>query len=110
MFYIRMYTGGEDMSTTDRIREVMKAKGMSQGRLADAVGVSRATINNYLCGDTPLTLDRADQIAGVLGVTLADLVADDADRQALDVGRQLRDADIPDLIRRIRVIIKPFME
>ena len=54
--------------------------------------------------------DRADQIAGVLGVTLADLVADDNDVQALDVGRQLRDADIPDLIRRVRTIIKPFME
>lgn len=98
------------MATTDRIREVMKAKGMSQGALADAVGVSRATINNYLMGATPLTLDRADQIAGILGVTLADLVADDADKQALEIGRQLRDADIPDLIRRVRTIIKPFME
>lgn len=102
------------MNTTDRIRarirEIMKDRGLSQGALADAVGVSRATINNYLCGDTPMTLDRADQIAGVLGVTLADLVADDNDVQALDVGRQLRDADIPDLIRRVRTIIKPFME
>lgn len=98
------------MNTTNRIREIMKAEGISQGALADAVGVSRATINNYLCGSTPLTLDRADQIAGILGVTLADLVVDDADKQALNIGRQLRDADIPDLIRRIRMIIKPFME
>ena len=109
-----MYTGGEDMITTDRIRsrirEIMKDRGLSQGALADTVGVSRATINNYLCGDTPMTIDRADQIAGILGVTLADLVADDADRQALDIGRQLRNADIPDLIRRVRKIIKPFIE
>lgn len=102
------------MNATDRIRsrirEIMKAKGMSQGALADVIGVSRATINNYLCGDTPMTIDRADQIAGVLGVTLADLVADDNDVQALDVGRQLRDADIPSLIRRVKMIIKPFME
>jgi transcriptional regulator with XRE-family HTH domain len=88
----------------------MKAKGMSQGALADVIGVSRATINNYLCGDTPMTIDRADQIAEILGVTLADLVADDKDKQALNIGRQLRDADIPDLIRRVKMIIKPFME
>lgn len=102
------------MNTTDRIRgtirEIMKAKGLSQGALADAAGVSRATINNYLMGATPLTLDRADQIARILGVTLADLVVDDTDKQALTIGRQLRDADIPDLIRRVRTIIKPFME
>lgn len=110
IFYIRMYTGGEDMNTTDRIRDVMKAKGMSQGRLADAAGVSRATINNYLTGATPLTLDRADQIAEILGVTLADLVVDDTDKQALEIGRRLRDADIPSLIRQIRRIIEPFME
>ena len=98
------------MNITNRIRETMKVKGMSQGVLADAVGVSRATINNYLMGATPLTIDRADQIVGILGVTLADLVADDEDRQALEIGRQLRDADIPDLIRRVRKIIKPFIE
>lgn len=98
------------MNATDRIREIMKAKGISQGALADAAGVSRATINNYLTGATPLTLDRADQIAGILGVTLVDLVADSKDRQALEIGRQLRDADIPDLIRRVQKIIKPFME
>lgn len=102
------------MNATDRtrgtIREIMKAEGMSQGALADATGVSRATINNYLMGATPLTLDRAEQIARILGVTLADLVVDDTDKQALDIGRRLRDADIPSLIRQIRMIIKPFME
>lgn len=98
------------MNATDRIREIMKAEGMSQGALADAAGVSRATINNYLTGSTPLTLDRADQIARILGVTLADLVVDDTDKQALDIGRRLRDADIPSLIQRVQMIIKPFME
>jgi transcriptional regulator with XRE-family HTH domain len=56
-----------------RIREVRKQKGMSQGKVAKAIGCSRPFFNQVEGGKRVLSLVRLIQIAHVLGVSLATL-------------------------------------
>ena len=50
------------------IREMRKASGMSQMRLADKIGVSYQQVQKYEKGTSKLSVPRLMQIAGVFGV------------------------------------------
>ena len=49
-----------------RLREIRECRGMSQGRLARALGVSVGTIQSYEDGRTHITLDRLLELAPAL--------------------------------------------
>ena len=59
----------------NRIRELRKAKGLTQGELADAIGVKQNLIGRYETGDRELSLPRLRQIARALGTDVGDLLA-----------------------------------
>jgi len=55
----------------NNLRKLLKLKGMTQAELASATGITRATINKYLCTKASLPrIDHAATIATVLEVTL----------------------------------------
>lgn len=58
-----------------RLYEIRMHRGMSQGLLARAIGVSTGTIQNYEKGRAPMTLQRVEQLASALNVQPADLFA-----------------------------------
>ncbi len=66
---------GDSLKT---IRARLKALGMSQRELATALGVTENTVSRWLrpreAGRITLTLDRLEQIAGVLGITVSGLM------------------------------------
>jgi transcriptional regulator with XRE-family HTH domain len=49
-----------------RLREIRECRGMSQGRLARALGVTVGTIQSYEHGRTHITLDRLLELAPAL--------------------------------------------
>lgn len=56
-----------------RLAEIRKAKGFTQERLAEAIGVSRYSIMDYeRCRISP-TIEIAEKIAHVLGSSLSEL-------------------------------------
>lgn len=61
----------------DRIRELRRARGWSQERLAEALEVERRTVVRLERGVHSLTLDRAVTIADALDVPLWRLFRDD---------------------------------
>jgi ribosome-binding protein aMBF1 (putative translation factor) len=60
-----------------RIHIVLKASGLTQQRLAAAVGTSQPTINDYIHGRVMPTIPILERIATALGVRLRQLVDPD---------------------------------
>lgn len=58
----------------NNLRETRDRKGLSQQRLADIIGVNRATIRRWETGESKITLDMATKIARALGVTTDELM------------------------------------
>ena len=58
------------------IREMRKASGMSQMRLADKIGVSYQQVQKYEKGTSKLSVPRLMQIAGVFGVPVTAFLDD----------------------------------
>ena len=65
------------MSKNEAMKQARKAKGLSQESLANAVGVSRQTINAIEKGDYNPTIKLCINICLALGVTLNDLFWDE---------------------------------
>lgn len=57
-----------------RIKEILKARGMSQKDLAESIGVTPPSLSQSLSGNP--TIGMLEKIAGALGVPLAELFAD----------------------------------
>lgn len=74
------------MGFPDNLRAIRKQRGLTQRRLAELLDVEQPTIGRYEGGRAP-TLTQAQEIADVLGVSLAELVSDG---EALAAGPRLR--------------------
>ena len=57
------------MTANEKIAELLDWSGMSQQALADALGIPRTTVSNYITGRTPVSVETAYKIADALGVT-----------------------------------------
>ncbi len=56
------------------IRKARKEKSYSTGDLAQKLNMSEEAVNEIERGETPLTITKADEIAGALGKTMEELV------------------------------------
>lgn len=56
------------------LKEIRKAKGMTQAQLAKAAKIHRITIAKYEAGRIGPTLDSAEKLAAALGVTVDELI------------------------------------
>lgn len=64
---------------TFRFKEIMEEKGISNVKLAEAVGISKVAISNIVTGKQKPSLDTIVAIARALGVKVDDIiVADEA--------------------------------
>jgi transcriptional regulator with XRE-family HTH domain len=66
-----------------RLREVRTARGFTQERLADAIGVRTATISRFENGQVGFSISTLGDLADALGVSVATLV--DADLAHVEV-------------------------
>lgn len=62
------------MDLANRFVELRKKMGLSQQELADAAGVTQASISNYESGKQIPSVNTADKIASALGVSLNELL------------------------------------
>lgn len=65
------------MSTGANIRRLRKQRKLTQDQLGDMVGVSRSTITQWERGWTTPRMGNVQILAGIFGVTTADIIADD---------------------------------
>lgn len=56
------------------LKEIRKAKGMTQAQLAKAAKIHRITIAKYEAGRVDPTLYSAEKLASALGVTVDELI------------------------------------
>src|ERR1700754_4093706 len=68
------------MEMNEVIRQRRSELGMSQGDLAERVGVDRRQIRRYEAGETHPTLPAARRIARALGISLDELAGDETRR------------------------------
>jgi len=71
------------MTLGDKITMLRKQKNLSQGDLADKIGISRDAIGKYERGDIMPTADKAKKMADLLGVSLDFLMSDAAKEEAV---------------------------
>lgn len=57
-----------------RVREVRKAKGISQERLAEMAGIDRSYMGNIERGEKNITLKKAYEICDALEVSIKELI------------------------------------
>ena len=77
--------GGHDMPIGERIKELRKEHGWSQGELAEHVGGDARQISRYENGRITPSLDAVARIAEVLNVSLDYLVIENAPRRPLHI-------------------------
>lgn len=56
------------------LREIRKARGMTQEQLAKATGIHRVTIAKYEAQNVDPTIENAERLASALGVTVDELI------------------------------------
>lgn len=83
------------------IREWMKAKGITQERLADRLGIAQGTVSKALKSQTILTEEYMVGIAQALDVEVADLFRDPASPTREELLRGLTDTEKLTVIRMI---------
>lgn len=65
----------------NRIRIILKEKGISQTWLAEKLGKSFSTVNSYVCNRSQPNLTTLLEIAQLLSVDLKDLITDKEERK-----------------------------
>lgn len=73
-----MSKGDDKMKLYERIQMLRKKAGWSQERLAEKLGVSRQTISKWENGAANPGMDRLQDLADTLGITMAELLGTDA--------------------------------
>lgn len=63
------------MQIGEKIRKIREMKGLKQENIATALGMSVTAYGNLERGDSNLTFEKLEQIAGVLEVTVQDIVS-----------------------------------
>ena len=61
---------------SNNLRYYLKLKNKTQLDLANAIGVSNTTINNYVKGYNAPRMDKVDKICKYLGISRSDLIED----------------------------------
>jgi len=77
--------GGLDMPLGERVKELRKERGWSQGELADKVGTDARQISRYENGRITPSLDVVARLAEVFNISLDYLVVEGAQRRPLHV-------------------------
>lgn len=67
------------MTVTQKIFDIMEAKGVSQAQLSMCTGISTSAISAWKTKNTYPTADKILKIAECLGVTVADIYGEDKD-------------------------------
>lgn len=80
------------MSIAVNIRRLLAERGMTQGELAEAVGISRQQVSNIINGHVSSFSSRLPAIAEALSVPVGDLFSEGQLREEADEARQLREA------------------
>lgn len=86
------------------IREWMKAKGITQEKLADRMGISQGTVSKALKTKTVLTEEYLIGIADALDVEVADLFRDPASPTREELLRGLTETEKLTVIRMIEAL------
>ena len=66
------------------LQAIRKARGLTQGELAQAAQINRVTIAKYEAGKVDPTMKSAERLANALGVTINDLIRREDDEAASD--------------------------
>lgn len=74
--------------TRMRLRELRKARGMSQAELARILGVTKMAVSRWENGLTIPTSDKLPSIAALMKCDVTDLYADDVLRAARDAAER----------------------
>lgn len=62
------------------LRRIRKTKGWSQETLADLAGLHRTFVGSVERAERNVSIDNVERLANALGVTVADLLAEGADK------------------------------
>ena len=90
-----------DLKVGARVRMLRILKGFSQKRLADELGITFQQVQKYEGGSNRISAGRLAAIAGLLGVTTAELFADVANSPA-DAPLIEREREALELLRHFR--------
>ena len=102
----KWYNGNKDkevlkMKTSERIRELRKARDVTQQELADAIKMNQSVVNRIERGTRPIRDDELKELARFFNVSTDYLLGnygqistyDDKERQLVNLYRVLNDAD-----------------
>ena len=76
---------------SDNLRYYLKLNNKTQLDLANAIGVSKTTINNYIKGYNTPRMDKVDKICNYLRITKSDLLEDKSKQKEIDIANMVND-------------------
>ncbi len=76
------------------IKNLRMNKGISQEKLAEMLGINKASIANYETGRRSLTIDKLEELLKCLDTTIADFFYPDKTENLIDVNKTLKNIPI----------------
>lgn len=76
---------------SDNLRYYLKLNNKTQLDLANTIGVSKTTINNYIKGYNTPRMDKVDKICNYLRITKSDLLEDKSKQKEIDIANMVND-------------------
>ncbi len=76
------------------IKNLRMNKGISQEKLAEMLGINKASIANYETGKRSLTIDKLEELLKCLETTIADFFYPDKTENLIDVNKTLKNIPI----------------
>lgn len=91
----------DTMKVARRIRQARIERNMTQMQLADQLGISYQAVSNWERGNSMPDISKLEELCGILQISIADLLGQDAEQEAQTIQEILEDHDVPtdDLIQ-----------
>lgn len=66
-----------------RIKEIMNERNVTSAWLAEQVGISKVAVSNIVTGKSSPSLDNLIKIAGVLNISITDLIGEEKEESTI---------------------------
>lgn len=88
-----------------KVKMIRLAKGVSQTRMAEEIGVSQTNLSNMEAGRTAITIQNLFKIQKVLGCKMADFFVD-FDSDAVEKEEAKKTIEVEDVLQILRLLKK----
>lgn len=99
-----VYSKKRDIAFGEKLKQVMREKGLSQQQLAGWLRISQGAVSNYCMGRVPRS-DVLKKLTTFLGVEVSELIGDPYYSAKVEFRATVHEASLEDRVKNIELVI-----